>query len=276
MPCAKTWRLWKKKCPKTERVRLESSENCEDAEFVAQCLIDELIAPVSLACGAEVSVGASIGISVFPQHGSTSSDLLQHADSALYQAKKEGRNTFRYYTDELTRMAQERLFLEGSLRQALPRGELSLLYQPVVDMTSGRILGADALLRWNHPERGLILPAQFIPLAEETGMIITIGEWLLETVCGQIRQWSENPQTRDLLLAVIISPRQFRHRNFAGQVSQALAHTGANPSRLVLKLTEAAGTAILKTLLPRCRRLKPWGSVFRWTTLAWGIFHLAS
>ena len=101
---------------------------------MAQCLIDELIAPVSLACGAEVSVGASIGISVFPQHGSTSSDLLQHADSALYQAKREGRNTFRYYTDELTRMAQERLFLEGSLRQALPRGELSLLYQPVVDV----------------------------------------------------------------------------------------------------------------------------------------------
>jgi diguanylate cyclase (GGDEF)-like protein/PAS domain S-box-containing protein len=213
--------------------------HAEDAAIVANGILGALKQPWTLADGTEVRVGVSIGISIFPDHGTSTQELLQHADAALYQAKQEGRGRFRYFSQGMTQAARERIRLEARLHRAIEQNELRVHYQPVVDVAAGRIVGAEALVRWQHPEEGLIPPARFIPVAESTGLIDAIGEWVLRETCRQGRQWMDAGLPA-LTLAVNMSPRQFRHRDISATVAEVTAQTGFPSTRLELELTESA------------------------------------
>lgn len=183
-------------------------------------------------------VTASIGGAVYPQHGTDGDKLLKHADMAMYAAKEQGRNTYCSFTDEMNRRVQERSELEQSLRHALAREEFFLAYQPQVDQTTGRVLGCEALLRWRHAEKGMISPAQFIPVAEDSGLILPIGHWVLRTACAQNKAWQQAgyPPMR---VAVNLSARQFQQPDFYEQVAQVLRETELDPCYLELELTES-------------------------------------
>ncbi len=218
---------------------LEDLPDPQDAGLVAAEIIDILNTPWSLANGVEVRMSASIGISLYPDHGRTSEELLQHADTALYRAKAEGRGIFKYFSEEMTKAALRRINLESLLRRALIREELMVYYQPQVDISSGAIIGAEVLLRWNNQEEGMIPPSQFIPVAEETGLISQIGEWVLKKACQQGRQWLDSGLP-PLRIAVNLSLHQFRHGDLANRVEKILYETGFPPKQLELELTESA------------------------------------
>jgi len=211
----------------------------EDAAVVANKIMGALDTPWRLSNGSEVRVSASIGISIYPEHGETTVDLLRHADAALHLAKQEGRGCFRYFSQSLTHAARERLELEARLHRALAQNELRAFFQPQVDIATGRIVGAEALVRWQDPQEGLIPPARFIAIAESTGVINMIGEWMLRATCEQGKQWID-AGLPPLTLAVNISPRQFLHGDIGDAVERILADTGFPPSRLELELTESA------------------------------------
>jgi diguanylate cyclase (GGDEF)-like protein len=218
---------------------LEHIDNPDDAAGVARSLLELLTQPFVLSGGQEVFIGASIGISVFPNDGDKSEQLIQHADAAMFQAKQQGRNTYRFYIDSLTRAAGEHLELETRLRHAISANQLRVYYQPQVDIATGRIIGAEALVRWQDPERGLIPPVQFIPLAEETGLIAAIGEFVLKETCLQGVRWIE-AGLPFLTLAVNLSPHQFLRGDISELVSKVLAETGFPADHLELELTESA------------------------------------
>lgn len=180
----------------------------------------------------------SIGIALFCNLDEPAETLLRHADMAMYKAKNAGRNTLRFFDPAMQVALDERSALEADLRLALELGQLHLYYQPQVDETR-RLVGAEALLRWQHPQRGLVLPGDFIPLAEETGLILPIGQWVLEIACAQIKTWSTAPATRDLQLAVNVSTRQFRQADFVERIEELLTRTGIDPTRLKIELTES-------------------------------------
>ncbi len=217
-------------------ILLEDLEDSRFASTVAQKVIVALDKKFMLH-GHEVFVTCSVGISIFPNDGNDIATLLKNADSALYRAKEQGRNNYQYYTEELTTRAMERLKMENSLRYALQRNELVLHYQPQVDLYNGRIIGMEALLRWQHPEIGLISPNAFIPLAEETGLIIPIGEWVLRTACARLKAWIDEglPKIR---VGVNLSSRQFNQSNLDEVVAGILSDTGLPPDCLELELTE--------------------------------------
>ncbi|MEY2655173.1 MAG: hypothetical protein RLZZ524_2201 [Pseudomonadota bacterium] len=211
----------------------------DDAARLAGELLAALSQPWRSSDGVEVNVGVSIGICIYPDHGQTSQALLQGADAALYRAKGDGRGVYRYYADEMTQSARERLHLENRLRRALVDNQLVLHYQPQVELQTGRIVGAEALVRWMDPEHGLIQPARFIPVAETTGLIGDIGAWVLAEACRQGKAWLDQGLP-PLTLAVNVSPRQFRHADLAAQVMQTLIETGLPAEHLELELTEGA------------------------------------
>ncbi|WP_024872380.1 sensor domain-containing protein [Tolumonas lignilytica] len=186
----------------------------------------------------DVMLGASIGISLYPDHGTAPQELLQKADAAMYFAKENGRNCFKYFSSELTGLAEQRLDMEFRLKQALDRNELRVYFQPQVEINSGRIIGAEALVRWQDPKHGLISPVHFIPIAEETGLIQQIGEWVLTETCRQGQRWREEGLP-DLTLAVNISPVQFHYSDIYSIVSRALTDTGFPANKLELELTES-------------------------------------
>ena len=188
--------------------------------------------------GHMLSVTSSLGISVFPDNGADPETLVKNADAAMYCAKDKGRNSFQFFTQDMNERAMERLTLENSLRLALERGELSLVYQPQVDLASGRIIGAEALLRWRHPELGQVPPKKFIPIAENSGLILPFGEWVLKTACAQARQWQDQGLPA-LPVAVNVSAVQFRQERFLEMVRKALDQTGLAPQYLELELTES-------------------------------------
>ncbi|MBI3344927.1 MAG: EAL domain-containing protein [Gammaproteobacteria bacterium] len=188
--------------------------------------------------GRELHVSASIGITLYPLDEGDVEGLIRNADTAMYHAKESGRNTFRLYTAELHARATRRLALESGLRHALNREEFVLHYQPQVDLRTGRLVGMEALLRWRHPEEGLIPPMEFIPVAEETGLIVPIGEWVLKTVCTQIRVW-EKQGFPPLRVAVNLSVQQVKHRVLLETVRRALAEARVEPQYLDLELTES-------------------------------------
>lgn len=235
-------------------VLLEGIVRPRDAALVAKKIIDALAEPWRLSNGAEVHVGVSVGISLFPEHGRSAEELLERADAALYRAKTEGRGRFRFFSDDLTHAALRRINLEAMLRAAIERDALRLHYQPQFELRSGRIVGAEALLRWSDPGEGAIEPAQFIPVAEETGLISTIGAWVIGEACRQGRRWID-AGLEPLRIAVNLSPRQLRHGDVCATVSAALAASGFPPAMLELELTERAlidreeeSDAILKRL----------------------------
>jgi len=217
---------------------LEHIEGPEDAVNMARMLLGLLAQPFPLSGGQEVYIGASIGISVSPDDGNSADQLIQHADAAMHQAKRQGRNTYRFYTDALTRAAGEHLDLENRLRHAIAANQLRVYYQPQVDIATGHIIGAEALVRWQVPDRGLIPPVHFIPLAEETGLIGAIGEWVLKQTCMQGVRWIKSGLPF-LTLAVNLSPHQFLRGDIPELVSKVLAETGFPADRLELELTES-------------------------------------
>ena len=209
----------------------------EDAGRVAGRILEALNEPFRLD-GQDVLIGGSIGISLFPHDGADVETLLRNADAAMYHVKDSGRGAFQFYNQSMNAAARERLAMEGSLRKALERGELLLHYQPLVDTDTGDIVGAEALVRWNHPELGLVPPAQFIPLAEETGLILPIGEWVLQAASAQARAWQDGGHPA-LHIAVNLSGRQFRQQPLVEVVGRVLGRTGFDPKHLELELTES-------------------------------------
>lgn len=218
---------------------LENVGEAEDAARVANEIIEALSEPYQLSNGVEVRIGASVGISIFPGHGTTPELMLQQADSALYKAKTEGRSRFVYFSESLTLAARERIDLEVRLRHAINHGELRVFYQPQVDINSGRIVGAEALVRWQSPMEGLILPARFIHIAEACGLIGEIDDWVLRETCSQGQRWRASGLP-PLTLAVNLSPYQFLQGDLSKTITQVLSDTGFPAACLELELTESA------------------------------------
>jgi diguanylate cyclase (GGDEF)-like protein/PAS domain S-box-containing protein len=206
---------------------------------LAQRLIDRLNQPFVLAGGQEIFISTSIGISLFPTDGVIANELIQHADTALYEAKAAGRATHRFYEELLTAAAARRLETEAGLRRALERGEFELHYQPLVGTADGRVRGVEALIRWRDPVQGLIPPDEFIPIAEETGLIIAIGEWVLRTACRQMRLWLDAGIGLETV-AVNLSPREFQRADVPRRIADVLAETGVPARCLEIEITEGA------------------------------------
>jgi EAL domain-containing protein (putative c-di-GMP-specific phosphodiesterase class I) len=185
-----------------------------------------------------VFVTTSIGVSMFPSDGRDLDTLVRHADTALYTAKELGRDDVRYFTPELNRRAAERLVIEADLRRALERGEFTIYYQPQVDLYTRQIVAAEALVRWNHPTRGLVPPGAFIQIAEDSGLIVAIGHWILKEGCRQLRAWRDRG-VQHLRLSFNLSPRQFRDKSLVSSVADAIAEAGVASNQIELELTES-------------------------------------
>ncbi|MBL0038035.1 MAG: EAL domain-containing protein [Nitrosomonadales bacterium] len=217
-------------------VMLPYIENTDDVATIAI----KLLASIAGSCvidGNEIEVTTSIGISVFPEDGNDSESLIAHADAAMYQAKGNGRNNYQFFTHEMNRRTLERMAIKNKLSHALERNELFLLYQPQVDLQSGRIVGVEALIRWNHPVYGHVLPAQFIPIAEENGLIPPMGEWVLREACRQNQEWRKLGLMK-ITMAVNLSAVQFRQKNLGEIIKAILYESGLAPSGLELEITE--------------------------------------
>ncbi len=208
----------------------------EDVPKVGQKIIDTISRPFSLM-GQEFFITISMGISIFPNDGQDAQILVKNAYAAMYRAKEQGRNHYQYYSPAMNVRTLERLALESNLRHALARKELLLYYQPRVDLETGRITGVEALLRWQYPDLGLVSPSQFVPLAEETGLIIPIGEWVLRTACAQNKLW-QSMGLSPVRVAVNLSARQFEQRNLVETIGRVIKETGLDPNYLELELTE--------------------------------------
>ncbi len=219
-------------------VLLEDISHQDDAARVATEIVAALSVAFQLTQSDDVRIGASIGIALYPQHGGTPELLMDNADIALYQAKDNGRGCFAYFSESLTLAARERLSLEARLRRGIEQGELRVYYQAQVDILSGKIIGAEALVRWQEPNEGLIAPYKFIPIAEETGLIISIGEWVLRDVCRQGKEWID-AGFAPIRLAVNVSPSQFKHCDMVELVTTVLAETNYPAEWLELELTES-------------------------------------
>ncbi|WP_350113524.1 EAL domain-containing protein [Nitrosomonas sp.] len=217
---------------------LEDIKEPSESASVAQTLIDLLATPFALPSGHEIFINASIGISLFPDDASNVTELIQHADMAMYLAKKEGRSTYRYHTEALSIAANERLVMETRLRHALTAGEFVLHYQPLIDAHSGRAVGVEALVRWQPPGEAIVPPGKFIPIAEETGLIVPLGEWVLRTACAQGRAWID-AGFAPLVMAVNLSVRQFQSENLAEVIQRVLEETKLPAACLELELTES-------------------------------------
>ncbi len=209
----------------------------KDAAKIAKKILDAIQMPFSVN-GHQFHVSASIGIAVFPQDGQDAESLMKHADMAMYQAKEQDLNSYRFFTAELNNKIVERLALEHSLRKSLDKMDFILYYQPQVNIATGRIEGVEALIRWNHPEHGIILPEEFIHLAEDSGLIVPISEWVLRTACSQIKTWHD-AGFPSIKVSVNICPYQFRRKDLTNLVSQVLEETGLRPDLLEVEITES-------------------------------------
>jgi diguanylate cyclase (GGDEF)-like protein/PAS domain S-box-containing protein len=218
-------------------ILLPEIEHPQNVERVAQKILAAMTEPFALS-GYEHVVGASIGIGLFPTDGQDLSTLLKNADAAMYQAKERGRGGFAFYRSEMNAGAPSRLALENDLRHALQRGEFVLHYQPKVTLPQRCLSGVEALVRWQHPQRGLLPPGAFLPLAEETGLILPLSDWVLVAACRQVQAWRREPGLADLRVAVNLADRQFRYPGLVQRVAEVLAATGLPAEALELELTE--------------------------------------
>ena len=216
------------------------SENPPDAAIQAKAICEKILSSLNISYhldGYEHHSTPSLGIALFQGQLNTVDDIMKRADLAMYRAKAAGRNTMRFFDPEMQAVATARARLEADLRQGLQDKDLLLHFQPQVN-SAGRIIGAEALMRWQHPERGIVFPAEFVPLAEETGLILPLGRWALQAACAQLVAWARHPDTARLVMAVNVSARQFHHPDFVEEVLTVLRYTGADPKKLKLELTE--------------------------------------
>ncbi len=251
----------------------DSAHAAVQARGVGEKVLGALSKPYQLE-GAEFHSSSSMGITLFINYKDTMDELLKQADTAMYEAKKSGRNTLRFFDPAMQRELELRAQMEVGLREALRLGEFDLYYQPQVDQL-GHLIGAEALLRWEHPEHGLVSPLQFIPLAEENGLILPIGKWVLETACQQISLWSQNEATRELQLAVNVSARQFRQGDFVQQMHDILERTAIDPGRLKLELTESIVLDDIGDSIDKMHSLKQLGISFAMDDFGTGYSSLA-
>jgi len=226
----------------------------ENLGTIAQRLLAAVSRPVNVK-GRALEVTASIGIACYPEDGEDSDILLRNADAAMYRAKELGRNGFQLCTAELTSQAAARISLESGLRAALDREELVVYYQPVVSLVSGRIVGLEALVRWHSPEKGVILPGAFIPIAEETGLILPIGGLVLRTACRRVKEWQQTGLP-DLRVAVNVSARQFRDPSLLQTVERALSESELTPEHLEVEITESVAMASAEIVVANLEALR--------------------
>jgi diguanylate cyclase len=219
-------------------VLVSQMSHAVEASKIAQRIIDAIARPFQIA-DQEIYVGISIGVALYPIDAESAEELLQRADMAMFHTKAAGKNNFQFYSSQMNAVAINSLSLEARLRRAMERDELFMAYQPKIDLRSGRTVGVEALLRWNHPEEGMIPPATFIPIAEEVGLINTLGEWILRSVCRQVRAW-EDTAAADLVVAVNISSRQIANPRFGLIVQQILREYGVPGARLEFEMTETS------------------------------------
>ncbi len=243
-----------------EELSSEPDEAATQTEQVAEKIRNELCQPYTLK-DYECHTTPSIGISMFRDHLDNVEDLFKHADTAMYQAKTAGRNAIRFFDPQMQAALETRVALEADLHQALAKQQFRLYYQIQVDSLH-RPLGAEVLLRWEHPERGLVSPAQFIPLAEDTGLIVPIGLWVLQTACAQLKAWQHDALTRAMTVAVNVSAKQFHQADFVAQVQRVLLESGVNPSLLKLELTESTVLENIQDTIAKMREIKMLGVNF--------------
>ncbi|HEY1089843.1 MAG TPA: EAL domain-containing protein [Burkholderiaceae bacterium] len=241
-------------------ILLDELPDNDDAAEVAGKLLAELSQPFELQ-GLEVAVSCSIGIALFPEDGGDFDVLLKRADTAMYRAKDDGRNTYRYFDAAMNAGVLEHVQLAAAMRTALARDEFVLHYQPQFDLESGRIIGAEALIRWQHRELGLVPPGRFIPVAERSGLIVPIGAWVLEQACKQAMQWQAQGLP-ELVMSVNVSPVQFRRGDIEHVVMQALADSGLAAAKLELELTESLLIHDSSSLVESLARLRQLGVGF--------------
>jgi diguanylate cyclase (GGDEF)-like protein len=217
---------------------LENLSNASDAAVIAEKALAACAQPFIID-GHELHVSASIGVSVYPEDGSDAETLLKNADTAMYRSKEKGGATYRFYAAQMNAQGTERLTLESGLRRAVERGELDLHYQPKMNLKSQNIVGVEALMRWNHPVLGMVSPVQFIPIAEETGLIESMGRWALERACADARSWRECGLP-PVQMSVNLSPRQLGSATLVSDIEGILKASGMEPSLLELEITEGA------------------------------------
>jgi diguanylate cyclase (GGDEF)-like protein/PAS domain S-box-containing protein len=238
-------------------VLLSEIETMEDAARVAEKLIRGLSQPYAIE-GHELLITASVGICIYPDNGTQPNVLLRNADASMYSAKEAGRNRYQFYSDDMTARAIERLSLEHDLRGAAQRGEIFIVYQPQIELATRRIIGAEVLMRWRHPAYGLITPARFIPIAEDSGLILVIGEWILGEACRQVRLWRDRG-ILDICVSVNVSAVQFRQGDFVRVVERALNESGISPNNLELELTESVVMQGIESTLQKLREVEALG-----------------
>lgn len=227
----------------------------ESAEHYVKELLESLKLPHNIGRHQLIST-PSIGIALYPDHGTTSVELMKNADTAMYQVKENGKGSYLFYS-EAAKVFTKKLLLEKDMPKALEKNEFFLHYQPLMDLSAGKITGTEALLRWNHPELGILLPGEFIPIAEETGYIHKLGEWVLREACNQAKRWNDNGFV--IKMGVNLSPRQFYQENLSTIVEQALANSGLDPAALDLEITEETAITNLQTVIPKLHALKALG-----------------
>jgi diguanylate cyclase (GGDEF)-like protein len=218
-------------------ILLNTIHHPQEAANIAQAILTTISEPFTLE-NQEIFITASVGIALYPQDHQDIDNLIKQANTAMYQATRQGGNNYQFYSPGMKVVSTDLLALEADLRHALEREEFQVYYQPQVDLKTGKIIGAEALVRWNHPERGLVSPGVFIPLAEETGLIIALGEWVLRTACAQTKMWQTN-HCSSLQIAVNLSSYQFNEPNLTQKVAGILAELSFNPKLLELELTES-------------------------------------
>lgn len=253
-------------------------ETAQDAAFRTETVGEKILTALNhpyLLSGHEYTSSPSIGIALFDDHQLSAEELMKRADIAMYQAKKAGRNTIRFFDPQMQAQIEARSAIEKWMQKALPEHQFRLYYQMQIDH-AGRIHGAEVLLRWEHPDRGIIPPSEFIPLAEETGLIVPIGAWVLETACKKIGEWSSQPSRQHLQLAVNVSARQFYQPDFAHQINRLLHETGIDPGKLKLELTESLVLMDIEDTISKMTALKKIGIRFSMDDFGTGHSSLSS
>lgn len=254
-------------------VVLASEPNEQYFSRTVQKLLELFVVPCHID-GHDIVSTVSIGVSIYPKDGQDATTLLKNADAALYHSKESGRNRFQFYLEQFNQLTLEHAEIQTALSQALQKNELSLDYQPLLDLKSGKIIGIEALLRWHHPTLGNVLPEKFLPVAEESGLILPIGEWVLKTACAQTKIWHDTSAFPNIKISVNISPKQFHQKSFATILSKILKETGIKPESLELEVAENLMMEKTEEVREKMKSLKALGIRFAIDDFGRGYFSL--